>query len=63
MRSFEALVPWFSSGSNRRMASDSLKSSKDQCSGDLSIILELFRINFGTMHASNSRITFMHARK
>ena len=29
MSSFEALVPWFSSGLNRRMASDSLKSSKE----------------------------------
>ena len=41
------------------MASDSLKSSKDQWSADLSIILELFRINSDPVVCNNSRIIFV----
>jgi hypothetical protein len=44
MRSFDALGPWLNSSLKRRMASDSLKSNKDQWS-DLSIILELNMIS------------------
>ena len=57
MRFFDVLAQWFSSaGLNRRMASN--KKFKRPMAADLSIILELLRLNFSSMHASNSRIIF-----